>query len=111
MSGSLQSFALVALGFAVAGALATGYQLLAHRPPSFALLARCRMAGAFAALPFLAFAAPFVIMRSTLSSPSTGDFRRFQVVMAATVVSGFWSLMSGMAVAVLARPLLGLLAG
>jgi hypothetical protein len=61
----LQSFLAVALGFAVAGLLCTLYQLLTLRPASFRLLHRAR-SGALAFVPFLAFAAPFIIMRNTL---------------------------------------------
>lgn len=109
--GALESFATVALGFAVAGVLATGYQLVARRPASFALLEQAPRGGAFAAMPFLVFAAPFVIMRATLCAPSAGDFRRFQLVMGTTIFASCWSLMSGTAVTMLARPLMSFVAG
>jgi hypothetical protein len=63
---SIQSFLAVALGFAVAGMISTGYQLLTHRPPSFRLLGGGAGPATFAAVPFLAFAAPFIIMRDTI---------------------------------------------
>jgi len=65
----IQSFLVVALGFAVAGMISTGYQLLTHRPPSFRLLDGGAGPQTFAAVPFLAFAAPFIIMRI----PCAGD--------------------------------------
>jgi hypothetical protein len=40
------------------------------------------------------FAAPFIIMRNTLRGVQI-ERRRFEFVMMATVLSGFWSLMSG----------------
>src|SRR3954463_8097408 len=89
------------LGFAIAGLLATGYQAATERPVSFRLLDRGPGAAAFAAMPllrlgppFLAFAAPFIIMRNIIRGRSltTG---RFQVALLATIVAGFWSLMSG----------------
>ncbi len=49
---------------------------------------------ALMAVPFLAFAAPFIIMRNTLRGRRI-EGNSFNTVMAATVVAGFWSLMSG----------------
>ena len=84
----------LAIGFAFAGLLATGYQAATSRPASFRLLQRGPNPAAFAAVPFLVFAAPFIIMRNTLRH---GDLEgwRFWVVMSATMIAGFWSLMSG----------------
>jgi hypothetical protein len=48
----------------------------------------------FAAVPFLVFAAPFIIMRNTLRGMRL-EARRFEFVMMATVIAGFWSMMSG----------------
>lgn len=84
----------LALGFALAGALASGYQLLRNHPPSFGLLSGGAGLQAFAAVPFLIFAAPFIIMRNTVRGRQR-EARPFQFVMIATVVAGFWSLMSG----------------
>jgi hypothetical protein len=92
---AIQSLYALVLGFAWAGLLATGYQAATRRPPSFRLLHRGPCPSAFAAIPFLAFAAPFIIMRNTLRTNCTGGLRRFETVMVATVISGLWSLMSG----------------
>ena len=62
----IQSFFALAIGFAFAGLLATGYQAATSRPASFRLLQRGPQPAAFAAVPFLVFAAPFIIMRNTL---------------------------------------------
>ena len=83
------------IGFAVAGALTSAYQAMAQRPAGFSLLQQGVVPQSFAALPFLMFAAPFIIMRNTLTGPRTSDFRRAQFVMLATLLAGFWSLMSG----------------
>jgi hypothetical protein len=91
---SVQSFFALSLGFAFAGMLATGYQLATKRPASFTLLQRGPIPASFAAVPFLAFAAPFIIMRNTLRGHRI-EGNSFNTVMAATVVAGFWSLMSG----------------
>ena len=82
------------LGFALAGALASGYQAWRNRPASFGLLSGGAGMQAFAAVPFLIFAAPFIIMRNTVRGKQL-EARPFQFVMIATVIAGFWSLMSG----------------
>jgi hypothetical protein len=51
-------------------------------------------AKAFAAVPFLVFAAPFIIMRNTIRGRII-EGRRVQFVAIATVIAGFWSMMSG----------------
>ena len=45
-------------------------------------------------MPFLVFAAPFIIMRNTVRGRRIEN-RRFEFVMLATVLAGFWSMMSG----------------
>lgn len=91
---SLNSFFALAIGFAVAGLLTSAYQAALHRPPSFRLLQRGPTPASFAAVPFLVFAAPFIIMRNTLRGRRL-EQRRFEFVMLATIIAGMWSLMSG----------------
>jgi hypothetical protein len=91
---ALNSLFALCIGFALAGALASGYQALVQRPAGFGLLEEGVAPKAFAAVPFLVFAAPFIIMRNTLRGARI-ERRRFEFVMMATVLSGFWSLMSG----------------
>jgi hypothetical protein len=91
---ALNSLFSLMIGFALAGALASGYQAFLERPAGFGLLQETVMAKAFAAVPFLVFAAPFIIMRNTLRGRRI-ERRRFEFVMMATVLAGFWSLMSG----------------
>jgi hypothetical protein len=93
---SIQSFFALAIGFALAGLLASGYQAATSRPASFRLLQRGPHAAAFAAVPFLVFAAPYIIMRNTLRLREVEGWR-FWVVTSATMIAGFWSLMSGTA--------------
>lgn len=93
----LQSFLALGIGFAVAGMLATGYQALTKRPASFRVIVRGPRLRALAAVPFLVFAAPFIIMRNTVRARRIVG-RRFTFVMLATILAGFWSLMSGTAV-------------
>ncbi|RAI43345.1 DUF6949 family protein [Rhodoplanes roseus] len=91
---SIQSFLALAIGFSFAGLIATGYQMWAQRPASFRLLEQGASASSFAAVPFLVFAAPFIIMRNTVRGRVI-ERRRFEFVMIATVIAGLWSLMSG----------------
>jgi hypothetical protein len=91
---ALNSLFTLCIGFALAGALTSGYQALVHRPAGFGLLQEGVAPKTFAAVPFLVFAAPFIIMRNTLRGARI-ERRRFEFVMMATVLAGIWSLMSG----------------
>ena len=91
---SLQSIIVLLIGFAVAGSLASGYQLVTERPLSFRLLNGGPNPVTFLAIPVLTFAAPFVIMRNILRRRRI-ESRRFEFVMLATIIAGFWSLLSG----------------
>jgi O-antigen/teichoic acid export membrane protein len=91
---AVQQFLALAIGFAFAGAISTGYQLFAKQPASFHLLEQGPHPSTFAAIPMLVFAAPFIIMRNTLRGVQV-ERRRVEFVMMATVIAGFWSLMSG----------------
>ena len=106
-SDSGHSLLAVAIGFAFAGLLATGYHYFTEQPASFRLINRGPQATTFAAVPFLIFAAPFIIMRNTIRARRLVG-RRFEFVMLSTILAGFWSLMSG-TVVVMALHLLGLL--
>ena len=55
-----------------------------------------------AAVPVLVFAAPFLIMRNTIQG-AIQDGRQFKFVFFATLIAGFWSLMSGIAVVTVLR--------
>ena len=91
---ALNSLFALCIGFALAGALTSGYQLMAQQPAGFTLLQEGMTPKRFAAVPFLVFAAPFIIMRNTLMGIQV-ERRRFEFVMMATVIAGFWSMMSG----------------
>jgi hypothetical protein len=90
---ALNSLLSLCIGFALAGALTSGYQALSQRPAGFGLLEQGAAPKALAAVPFLVFAAPFIIMRNTLRGARIE--RRFKFVMLATILASFWSLMSG----------------
>src|SRR5262249_5271949 len=98
---SLQSIYALILGLAIAGALATGYQIIAERPASFRPLNQARPK-AFAAVPFLVFAAPFIILRNTIRGARIEN-RGFLPVMTATIIAGFWSLSCGLVIMGLLR--------
>jgi hypothetical protein len=91
---AVQSFLALAIGFSFAGAMSTGYQLAASRPASFRMLAQGPSPAAFAAVPFLVFAAPFLIARTLLRACLAGP-QDFGPVMFVTILTGVWSLMSG----------------
>jgi hypothetical protein len=91
---ALNSLFSLLIGFALAGALVSGYQTMARRPAGFGLLEQGATPHAFVAVPFLVFAAPFIIMRNTIRGRQI-ERRRIEFVMMATVLAGFWSLMSG----------------
>jgi hypothetical protein len=104
----LQSVLALLLGFAFAGLCATGYQFVTKRRASFHLLRRGPKPSTLAAVPFLIFAAPFIIMRNSLRARRIAQ-RRFQFVMMSTILAGFWSMMSG-TVMVMALQAMGLFA-
>lgn len=82
------------IGFSLAGALSSGFQAFARQQAGFRLLEDRAAPRAMAAVPFLVFAAPFIIMRNTLRGRRY-ERRRAEFVMLATLIAGFWSMMSG----------------
>lgn len=94
---ALQNLLSLALGFAMAGLFSSAYRLATSRLPSFSMLSTGPSPQAFAAVPLLMIAAPFLIMRNTFVGDRQ-EGRRFEFVFLATILAGFWSLMSGMVV-------------
>jgi hypothetical protein len=94
-SESVQMLFALAFGFAVAGMLSSGYRLVTDRLPSFNQLSNGPAAATFAVIPLLVVAAPFLIMRNTILGQRQ-EGRRFEFVFLATLIAGFWSLMSGL---------------
>lgn len=92
---SLQMLFALGLGFAVAGMCSSGYRVFTSRLPSFNQLSAGPGAAAFAAVPVLVISAPFLIMRNTIIGRRQEE-RRFEFVFLATLIAGFWSLMSGL---------------
>ena len=102
---AFHSICLLLLGFSVAGVLATGYQLVTTRPASFNIFGDGTGPVAVAHVPFLVFAAPFIIVRNTVRGRRI-EGRNFGFAALAAIVAGFWSLMSG-SVVVLALQAIG----
>jgi hypothetical protein len=92
----IETLYALALGFSFAAMLGTGYQVATRRPASFRQLRRGPQPRRFAAVPFLVFTAPFIIMRNIIRARRCMG-PRFGVVMTATIIAGLWSLMSGSA--------------
>ena len=91
---TVASLLVLLIGFAVAGLLASGYQLVTARPASFNIFGDGTRPAAVAQVPFLVFAAPFIIMRNTIMG-CRYERGNFVPAMIATILAGFWSLMSG----------------
>lgn len=104
---ALHSIYVLLLGFSVAGALATGYQAFTARPASFNIFGDGTGVAAVAHVPFLVFAAPFIIMRNAILVRRSG-LDNFVTAMVATVTAGFWSVLSGKFVVAAAATILGL---
>ena len=101
--GSLQALVTLGFGFAFAGLLSSGFELLTHRRASFRLL-EGGGAGAVACVPVLVFGAPFIILRNTVRG-RIREQRPIPFVMLATMIACGWSLMSGRVVLDLAQML------
>lgn len=92
---SVQMLFALAFGFAVAGMCSSGYRLVTSRLPSFSQLSAGPGASTFAVIPLLVVSAPFLIIRNTILG-TRQEGRRFEFVFLATLIAGFWSLMSGL---------------
>ncbi len=102
---AMESFAALGLGFALAGLLASAFELFTRHRASFRLLQR-RGVVALACVPLVVFTAPFIILRNTVHGRRL-ERRPIGFVFAATVIACFWSLMSGRLVLDLALRVVG----
>jgi hypothetical protein len=93
-SDSVQLLFSLAFGFAVAGLCASGYKLATDKLPTFSLLSAGAKPSTVVMVPLLMLSAPFLIMRNTLLGRRQ-EARRFEFVFLATLIAGFWSLVSG----------------
>jgi hypothetical protein len=83
----------LALGFAFAGLLASGFEVFTTRNAGFALLQKGGMAG-LASVPLVVFSAPFLIIRNTVRGQRR-EKRPVHFVMLATMIACIWSIASG----------------
>ncbi len=100
----IEAFRALALGFALAGLVASAFQFFTDQKPSFNLLNRGGWQGV-AMVPLLVAAAPFIILRNTLRG------RRFErrsivFVALATMIACFWSMLCGRVALDLLAPLM-----
>jgi hypothetical protein len=83
----------LALGFAFAGMLASGFEVFTTRKAGFSLLQAGGMA-AVASVPLVVFSAPFLIIRNTVRGQRQ-ERRPIHYVMLATMIACLWSLACG----------------
>jgi hypothetical protein len=102
---ALEALQALGLGFAFAGFLASGFELMTEQKASFHLLESGGLT-ALASVPVVVFSAPFIIVLNTLRGRRI-EQRPFHFVMLATMVACFWSLMSGRLVLDVAQMLAG----
>jgi hypothetical protein len=102
---ALEAFQALGLGFAFAGLLASGFELVTERKASFHLLQGGGIL-ALASVPVVVFSAPFIIVRNTVRGRRI-EGRPFHFVMLATIIACFWSLLSGRLVLDMAHLLTG----
>jgi len=102
---ALESIRTLCIGLALSGLIASAFELFAARRASFSLLERGGLP-AVAALPMLAFSAPFIILRNTVRGRRI-EGRPMPFVMLATVIACGWGLLSGRVALDLAAMLVG----
>lgn len=102
---AVDSLRTLCIGLALSGLLASAFELFAARRASFTLLERGGIS-AVAALPLLAFSAPFIILRNTVRGRRI-EGRPFPFVMLATMVACGWGLVSGRVALNLASMIVG----
>jgi hypothetical protein len=100
---TVESLLALALGFAVAGLLASTYELFSERKASFSLLQSGGLV-AVASVPLVVFTAPFLILRNTVRGRKI-EGRPIQFVILAAMIAATWSLISGFVVLDLVRAL------
>lgn len=90
---ALDSIRTLCVGLALSGLLASAFEMVTTRRASFGLLEKGGVT-AMAALPMLAFGAPFIILRNTLRGRRI-EGRPIPFVMLAIIIACGWSLLSG----------------
>ena len=102
---AVEALQALSLGFAFAGLIASTFELMTDQKASFRLL-QAGGAAALASVPIFLFCAPLVILRNTVRGWRF-EGRPLHFAIAATVMAGVWSLMSGRIVLAGAQALAG----
>jgi hypothetical protein len=102
---AVEALQALSLGFAFAGLVASAFELATDEKASFRLL-QTGGAAALASVPVLVFCAPFVILRNTVRGWRF-EGRPLYFAIAAAMMAGVWSLMSGRIVLAGAQALAG----
>lgn len=90
---AMESLLALALGFAVAGLLASAFELFTERRASFSLLQSGGF-GALASVPLVVFSAPFLILRNTVRGRQF-EHRPVHYVILASMIAATWGLICG----------------
>ncbi len=90
---AFESIQTLCVGLALSGLFASAFEFFTTHRASFSLLEQGGVV-AMAALPMLAFGAPFIILRNTVRGRRI-ERRPVPFVMVATVIACGWGLMSG----------------
>jgi hypothetical protein len=91
--GAMAAFQSLLFGFALAGLVATGFEVLTRRQASFRLLEEGGPA-ALASVPLVVFSAPFILLRHLLTR-RRHEKASIAPVMLTTVLACFWSIVCG----------------
>lgn len=83
----------LALGFAFAGLIASGFEVLTRHRAGFGLLQAGGLK-AIASVPVVVFAAPFLILRNTVRGRKL-EGRPIHFVVLASMIASVWSLACG----------------
>ena len=92
---SVQNVLALALCFGVAGLSSSACQLVKSRLSNFGLLSAGPSRATLLAVPVLMLSTRFLIMRNMLLARRQ-EGRSLEFVVLATLIAGFWSLMSGL---------------
>lgn len=90
---AVEALQSLAIGFAFAGLLASGFELFTEKRADFRLLQAGGLA-AVASVPVVIFSAPFLILRNTVNGRRI-EGRPFIFVMLASMIASAWSVASG----------------
>lgn len=102
---AIEQIQALCVGLALSGLLASAFEAFTARRASFSLLESGGFS-AVAALPVLAFTAPFIILRNTVAGRRI-ERRPIPFVMLATMIACGWGLLSGRVAVDLAALLVG----